>query len=286
MCRQALVPVRQKLRKVSLIQHEHLWLCSHGTSGLLGLSFGKINTVTPTPVKTPVENMIEQGDIKGENQLFTCHLGSVKDAQDPDKGNSFYTFGSIDEDVIKASGQQVHYTPVDDSEGFWMFDSATATVNGKSVSLPGGRAMADTGTTLIMASNELCEAVYSQINGAVFQDDLGGWVFPAGIPTDKLPQVTLDIGGKQFNIEKENFAFAPADKAGTMIFGGIQPRGNLSFSIYGDTLLTGLYAVSLYSSVGSSCTDWYRSSTSARSDSAACSAWILPHQEQTVRSRS
>lgn len=38
--------------------------------GLLGLAFGTINTVKPTPVKTPVENI-------GGNQLFSAYLGSV-----------------------------------------------------------------------------------------------------------------------------------------------------------------------------------------------------------------
>jgi hypothetical protein len=33
--------------------------------GLLGLAFGTLNGVKPNKVKTPVENMIAQGDIKG-----------------------------------------------------------------------------------------------------------------------------------------------------------------------------------------------------------------------------
>ena len=32
--------------------------------GLLGLAFGTLNGVKPKPVKTPVENMVVQGDIK------------------------------------------------------------------------------------------------------------------------------------------------------------------------------------------------------------------------------
>jgi hypothetical protein len=63
--------------------------------GLLGLAWGSINTVTPTPVKTPVENMISQQDIPQTAELFTANLGSWRDANDPDKGESFYTFGYI-----------------------------------------------------------------------------------------------------------------------------------------------------------------------------------------------
>jgi hypothetical protein len=68
-----------------------------GSSGLLGLAFGQINTVQPTAVKTPVENMIAQSDIPADMELFTAYLGSWRDAAEPDKGESFYTFGFIDQ---------------------------------------------------------------------------------------------------------------------------------------------------------------------------------------------
>jgi hypothetical protein len=68
-----------------------------GSSGLLGLAFGQLNTVQPTAVKTPVENMIAQSDIPADMELFTAYLGSWRDAAEPDKGQSFYTFGFIDQ---------------------------------------------------------------------------------------------------------------------------------------------------------------------------------------------
>jgi hypothetical protein len=40
--------------------------------GLLGLAWGSINTVTPKPVQTPVENMISQEDIPKTAELFTA----------------------------------------------------------------------------------------------------------------------------------------------------------------------------------------------------------------------
>lgn len=68
-----------------------------GSSGLLGLAFGHLNTVKPTAVKTPVENMIAQNDISADKELFTAYLGSWRDAGEPDQGQSFYTFGYIDQ---------------------------------------------------------------------------------------------------------------------------------------------------------------------------------------------
>jgi Eukaryotic aspartyl protease len=40
--------------------------------GLLGLAWPAINTVTPKPVATPVENMITQEDIPTSAELFTA----------------------------------------------------------------------------------------------------------------------------------------------------------------------------------------------------------------------
>ena len=52
------------------------------SDGLLGLAFGSLNTVRPTPAKTPVDNMIAQDDIPQNAELFTCYLGSVKNTNE------------------------------------------------------------------------------------------------------------------------------------------------------------------------------------------------------------
>ena len=218
--------------------------------------------------------MIAQQDITSDKELWTCYLGSVKDTEDPDKGESFFTFGSIDNAAVKASGQDIAYTPVDSSMGFWMFDSVTASVNGKAVDLPGNKAIADTGTTLCMVSSELCEAIYSQIDGAKLDDSQGGYVFPASTSLDDLPQVTVAVGGNMYNIEKEHLAFAPTDDSGEMVFGGIQPRGDINFDIFGDAFLMGVYAVNQHLFNVDVKANICRSSTSATNSLAAFSVLI------------
>ena len=193
-------------------------------------------------MKTPVEQMIAQNDIPKTAELFTAYLGSVKDKTDPDKGESFYTFGSIDQAVVP-SGQQIAYAPVDNSQGFWMFDSASGTVNGKKVNQAGNTAIADTGTTLIMASTAFCEAVYGQIQGAQQDQQAGGWVFPASVATADLPTVTVAVGSKQYTINKEHIGYSAADSSGQTIFGSIQDRGDLGFDILGDQFLQNCYVV-------------------------------------------
>lgn len=206
--------------------------------GLLGLAFGSINTVQPTPVKTLVENMIAQDDIPRSAALFTAKLASWRDAADDE---SFYTFGFIDEATVKASGQEIHYAPVDSSQGFWMFDSPSATVNGRTLKRAGNRAIADTGTTLALVDDDTCAAIYDAIPGARYDSQLQGYIYPANTAAANLPAVSFAVGGKQFAVRKEDLGFAEARPG--YVYGGIQSRGDLGFDILGDTFLKGIYAI-------------------------------------------
>ncbi|CAD6444376.1 2c0cb8fd-29d5-460d-9789-5af2ab26cb71 [Sclerotinia trifoliorum] len=207
--------------------------------GLLGLAWGSINTVTPEPVATPVMNMITQKDIPSDAELFTVNLSSWRDAEDPDKGESFYTFGYIDKDVV--GSQEISYTPVDNSQGFWMFDSTSATVNGKTITQSSNQAIADTGTTLALVSDETCQAIYNAIPGSTYDSTQQGYTFPSNTSADDLPVVTFAVGGKQFAVQKEDLGFADAGNG--MVYGGIQSRGSMTFDILGDTFLKGIYAI-------------------------------------------
>ncbi|PVI02909.1 aspartic proteinase precursor [Periconia macrospinosa] len=210
--------------------------------GLLGLAFGKINTVKPKPVATPVENMMTQDDIAEGEELFTCYLGSWRDTNERDKDESFYTFGYVDQDVLKRCGvDKPHYVPVDTANGFWQFSSSSATVDGEFFDRPGNTAIADTGTTLALVEDRLCEAIYKKIPGARFDERRQGWVFPVGLKPDRLPRVTLAVGDVQFEIQKEDLGFTGINEDEQ--YGGIQSRGNAKFDILGDTWLKGVYAI-------------------------------------------
>ncbi|KAL9603976.1 MAG: hypothetical protein Q9179_002004 [Wetmoreana sp. 5 TL-2023] len=208
--------------------------------GLLGLAYGTINTVRPKPVATPVENMIVQKDIPQTSELFTAYLGSYKDKSDPDHGASFYTFGYIDQKAL--AGRTPYYTPIDSSNGFWQFKSTTASVGSKKIQRTGNTAIADTGTTLALVDDNLCQAIYDAIPGAKYDEQQQGYLFPTNTPVDQLPIVAFDVGGKEFAVQKEDLAFADAGHNG-MTYGGIQSRGDLPFDILGDTWLKGIYAI-------------------------------------------
>lgn len=209
--------------------------------GLLGLAFGKINTVRPRQVATPVENMISQKDIQKNQELFTCYLGSWRDAHEADKGESFYTFGYIDQDIINRNGTEPHYVPIDTTNGFWQFRSESASVNGQIIPRVGNTAIADTGTTLALVSDNLCIAFYGAIPGAVFDKTQQGWTFPIGTPVDQLPTLSFAVGGKYFDVQKEDYGSAACSNS--MQYGSIQSRGDLKFDILGDAWLKAVYAI-------------------------------------------
>lgn len=122
-----------------------------------------------------------------------------------------------------------------------MFDSTSATVNGKSIALSGNTAIADTGTTLALVSDSVCKAIYAAIPGAKLDSTQQGYVFPSSVTADQLPVVQFDVGGQLFTLQKEDLSFADAGNG--MIYGGVQSRGSMTFDILGDTFLKSIYAI-------------------------------------------
>lgn len=75
---------------------------------------------------------------------------------------SFYTFGFIDQDALKAASateSSINYTDVDSSQGFWQIPSASATINGKQLARTSNTSIMDTGTTLCLVDDTLVEEV-------------------------------------------------------------------------------------------------------------------------------
>ena len=196
--------------------------------------------------------MIQQTAIAGKSELFTAYLGSYKDDNEADKGESFYTFGHIDKEALgwsKVGLNDIHYTPIDSTNGFWQFPSTSAKIGGIEgvgatvVHLGASNtAIADTGTTLALLSDEVCEQIYKKIKGAHYNERVQGYVFPMNTGAMGLPAVEIKVGEHFFYIQKEDLAYADAGNG--YIYGGVQSRGDLPFDILGDTFLKGIYAVS------------------------------------------
>jgi hypothetical protein len=185
-------------------------------------------------VHTPVQNLALQPNVPPGAQLFTAYLTNYHDKVAP-----VYTFGYIDQQLV--AGGTIEYAPVDTSHGFWQFPSIYSEVNGTRIPLIGNTAIADTGTTLALVDDATCKLIYAAIPGGCYNSTVGAYVFPASVPTESLPVVTFAFGDHPFTVHKKDLAFADAGQG--LVFGGIQSRGAMTFHIFGDTCLKGMYAI-------------------------------------------
>ncbi|KFZ24808.1 hypothetical protein V502_00718 [Pseudogymnoascus sp. VKM F-4520 (FW-2644)] len=199
---------------------------SGANDGLVGLSFGSINTVQPTQQKTFFDNA--QAGL--DKPLFAAFL--------PFQATGAYDFGEIDSSRYTG---EVAYTDVDNSNGWWEFPSTSYKVGDKSFTSAGYTAIADTGTTLILMGDEQVANYYKSVPGSKLDNTQGGYTFPC---STTLPSLTVAIGdGGDAVIPAKYLNFAPADQAGTTCFGALQPSGNGKQNIYGDTFFNAFYGV-------------------------------------------
>ncbi|KAH6668085.1 aspartic peptidase domain-containing protein [Plectosphaerella plurivora] len=189
-----------------------------GSSGLMGLAFSSLNRVRPQAQKTFFDNVMN--DLA--QPVFTADLRR--------DGAGSYEFGRIDQS--KFTGDMT-WIPVNSTSGFWQFTSDTFAVNNgpSQKSKDGAQAIADTGTTLILANPQLVETYYAQVQGAVLSAEEEGYVFPCDTA---LPDLSLDIGGSYIaKVPGADIKFSQYNE--NMCFGGLQPTKS-KVQIFGDVL--------------------------------------------------
>lgn len=145
----------------------------------------------------------------------------------------------IDETAL--AGKTPAYAAVDNSQGFWQFQSTSAKVGSQTVNRSGNTAIADTGTTLALVGDDLCQAVYGAIPGAKQSSQQQGWVFPTNTDLSTLPAIQVAVGDTLFTINPEELPFQ--DLGDGTYYGGIQSRGQQDFDIFGDVFLRSVYAI-------------------------------------------
>jgi uncharacterized Zn-binding protein involved in type VI secretion len=115
-----------------------------------------------------METMISQKTVSKAQSFFTVWLSSWKDDDEDDKGQSFYTFGTVDQTTMqRCNATDFYWTPLvnQSQRGFWEVASKTFTLNGAVVNRDGSKqkggnsAIADTGTTLALVDDATCAAI-------------------------------------------------------------------------------------------------------------------------------
>ncbi|EPS35498.1 hypothetical protein H072_11083 [Dactylellina haptotyla CBS 200.50] len=195
--------------------------------GLVGLAFGSINTVQPKQEKTFFENAM--------SGLSSAVL--TADLRHQEAGS--YDFGTIDN--AKYQGE-IQYAPVDNSQGFWQFDAPSYSIGSNSTHLrhsSGATAIADTGTTLLLVSNQIAKEYYAQVHGAKLDNEQGGYTFSCSA---SLPDITISIGDKKATVPGSWMNYAPITDGSSTCFGGLQGYDGDMF-IYGDIFFKAFFSV-------------------------------------------
>ncbi|KAK7723071.1 hypothetical protein SLS57_004628 [Botryosphaeria dothidea] len=196
------------------------------TDGLVGLAFSKINTVQPQQQKTFFDNIMP--DL--EQPVFTADLTNDT--------TGTYEFGTIDQAKFKGA---LTYTAVNTSQGFWQFPSKAFMVDGQKTDNPTGNdAIADTGTSLLLVDDNVAEAYYKKVQGAVNDPNAGGFVYPCDAA---MPDIAVAVGDYMAVIPGDQVTFAAVDQANTTCFGGVQGNQGSSLQIYGDTMFKAQFVV-------------------------------------------
>ena len=186
------------------------------SNGLVGMGFSKLNTVRPTQQRTFFDTVMD--DLA--DPVFTADLRQDEVGA--------YEFGKISQDRYQG---ELQWVPVNTERGHWEFESSSfaITIDGRKVEGTTARtAIVDTGTTLMLVSEEMLREYYSKVEGAVNDMSVGGIVFPCG---SVLPDLYVDVGGSMARVEGRFINFAQVDEE--RCFGGLQGSG-ASFMVFGD----------------------------------------------------
>lgn len=199
------------------------------SSGLLGLSYTKGNTIKPTKQNTWFDNVSSQLD----KNLFTVRLRH--------QAAGAYNFGYIDDSQYSGS---INYAPAyTDDLGHRLFDAAGYSVGDGAVQSTSLKATADTGSSLIILPDAVASDYWSNVDGAqkiAINNGSGhAWAYDC---STTLPTFNIQIGSGSVAVSSDNLNFQTSNVPGTCI-GGIATLDGLDISIFGDVALKSAFVV-------------------------------------------
>lgn len=198
--------------------------------GFLGLGMSSGNTVEPVKQLTFLDN------IKSSlaSPVFTADLKSTIPGT--------YGFGFIGNSYTG----RIQYAPIDKTAIWWLFAITGYRIGSETI--PGNpnsgyvtkpfRAIADTGTSLLLLSDDIVDAYWDKIPGSYYDDEWAAVLFPCSAI---LPDFVLGIGLYKGVVPGRYMNYGYVDD--TLCYGGLQSQGDIDFAIIGDTALKAQYAV-------------------------------------------
>jgi len=223
-------------------------------SGILGLGFSKgssSSALRPYRMPTFIENLAPQL----ERPVFAADLRAASPGR--------FSFGGVDPDGYTG---RITWEKVSAESPYWLFNvrasQVTVTAGGsnetktktktKTVRHAGKagvlRAIADTGTSLVMLPRRMVDEYYAAVPGARYDEKWAGVLVPCRA---RLPDWSFFVG-EEVEGEQESeqhvgtvpgryINFGPVN--GTHCFGGIQSADGFGFAVFGDVLLKAQYVV-------------------------------------------
>ncbi|KAK7703042.1 hypothetical protein SLS64_009313 [Diaporthe eres] len=198
--------------------------------GLLGLGMSGGNTVKPQKQLTFLDN------IKSSltRPLFTADLKSGKPGT--------YGFGFI----ANSYSGNIQYAPIDQTSEYWLFAITGYRVG--PATIPGNpnsgyvtfpfRAIADTGTTLLLLPQNIVDAYWKTVTGSYYDASWAAILFPC---SSTLPDFIYGIGLYKGVVPGRYMNYGTVD--GTLCYGGLQGQGDIGFAIVGGIALKAQYAI-------------------------------------------
>jgi len=187
--------------------------------------------VKPVRARTFLENLQEQKILP--RAVFTADLQS--------RAPGRYSFGFIDEKAYTGEMGFVSVSPR--GSPWWRFMAGGFQV-GNDEQTGTGRvdmawpAIADTGTSLLLAPVTVVTEYYAKVNGSAFDPEWAGMVFPCGT---KLPDWSFFLGEYRGTVPGRYFSYSKINE--THCYGGMQSSEDIGFGVFGDVVLKAQFVV-------------------------------------------
>ncbi|KAJ2714750.1 hypothetical protein H4R19_001564 [Coemansia spiralis] len=201
--------------------------------GLLGLSYSGVSFI-PVGVTTFLDNISENGYLK--KPLFSVYIRD----KDKDDYAGEYLFGDIDKERFEG---ELTWVPLRTPK-FWeiMLDGMGLSVGGVREKVDiSGPAILDTGTTLIVMSEQQATEFHRAIPSAE-NSDIYGWILPCNTDQVFPGNVSFAISGVDFSVPIKNLVREPVKGLNGWCFSAVT-SGASNFMILGDVFMRSNYVV-------------------------------------------